>query len=126
MMTFDDLIRDKQLQARIDWDLTPQAAYQMYQIKSINVWKYGFPADAHYVLIYVYQGSAKVMLVRRSVKETEELVQIPVPDALAAACLYAQGGDRAPVGQYAVDEPIRQWILDRFAGRTLEGAPAGS
>ena len=39
MLTLEELKKDRETVSLIDWDLTPQEAYESYQIKSINSWK---------------------------------------------------------------------------------------
>ena len=110
MLTMDELRSRKDIHKLIDWDLTPQEAFEAYQIKSINSWKYRSLPDVAYFYVSVYQGRSKVVLVKRRLKDSEELAEIPVPSGLVDSCLTAQGGDIPPHGQYAVDGPIREWI----------------
>jgi hypothetical protein len=110
MITFEELKQDKALQAQIDWDLTPQEAFQAYQIKSIDSIRYRSLPGVLYFCLYVYQGQTKLVLIKRTLKHTEEICEIPVPADLIAADLADQGGDKAPVGQYAMGPALTEWI----------------
>lgn len=110
MISFEDLKRDKALQAQIDWDLTPQQAFQAYQIKSIDSIRYRSLPDAYYFCLYVYQGQTQLALVKRTLKDTEEICIIPAPADLIAATLENQGGAKAPTGQYAMGPALTEWI----------------
>ena len=110
MIEFSTLGREKEILKLIDWDLTPQEAFEAYQIKSINAWTYRSLPDVCLFVIYVFKQEAKVILVKRTLKDSEEICEIPVPKDLLSACVALQGGDHAPGGQYAIDDAIKTWI----------------
>ena len=110
MISFEDLKQDKTLQSQIDLDLTPQEAFQAYQIKSIDSIRYRSLPDVLYFCLYVYQGQAKLALIKRTLKHTEEICEIPAPADLIAATLADQGGAKAPTGQYAMGPALTEWI----------------
>ena len=114
VITFEELINRRDIIEAIDWDLTPQEAFQAYQIKSIGAWKYRSLPDVYLFVIYVYKGGHKLLLVKRSLKDTEEIAEIPAPEDLVLACLAEAGGDNVPQGQYAIDDAIKAWIISRF------------
>jgi len=114
MTDWENLKNDKKLLAGIDWDLTPQAAFQKYQIKSINAWKYGSPSDVYYFYISVVRGDKRVVLVRRSLKDTEIISEIPVPGHLVEECLFEQAGDNPRTGQYPINGRIRTWLQEQI------------
>ncbi|MBU2547720.1 MAG: hypothetical protein KKB20_04865 [Proteobacteria bacterium] len=110
MRDWNELKNDREVLRRIDWDLTPQEAYEAYQLKSINAWKYRSLPETLYFCIFVWQGHSRLMLIKRSLKQSEEITEVPAPADLMAAALARQGGDDPPHGQYAIDEPIRDWL----------------
>lgn len=110
MIEFEHLSRHKDILKGIDWDLTPQEAFEAYQIKSPKGWTYRSLPDVYLFVIYVYKQEAKVILMKRTLKDSEEICLIPVPEPLVSACVTRQGGDIAPHGQYAIDEPIKEWL----------------
>ncbi len=114
MADWENLRNNKELLAQIDWDLTPQEAFQKYQIKSIDAWKHGSPPDVYYFYISVWRGENRVVLVKRTLKDSEIVQEIPVPAHLVDACLAKEGGDTVRSGQYAVDDDIRAWLQAGF------------
>ena len=114
MIDFKELIADREIINQIDWDITPQEAFEAYQIKSPGNIRYRSLPDVLYFSIAVFQGQAEVFLIKRSLKHSEQICLIPVPEDLTAACVARQGGDQAPQGQYAIDDPIRQWLHEKF------------
>lgn len=114
MLTFEELKRRKDIISRIDWEMTPQKAFEDYQLKSIDAWKKRSLPETFYFCIYVFQGESKVVLVKRSLKQSEEIAEIPAPPELVAACLERQGGDSPPHGHYAIDEALRVWLWNEL------------
>ena len=114
MLTFDELKERRDIIEAIDWNLTPQEAFQAYQIKSIDAWKHRAPADVYYVYISVWQNEASVVLVKRTVKDSEEIAILPVPQDLVTASLPHQPGKPIPHGQYPLDQGIRNWLNKAF------------
>lgn len=110
MRDWADIKQDKRIISLIDWDITPQEAFEAYQIKSINGWKQRALADVYYFVVSVWRGDAKLFLVRRTYRDSEEEAEIPVPRDLLAACLNEQGGGAPRVAHYPVSEAIKQWL----------------
>ncbi len=40
MLTLEELKQQREILSEIDWDLDPQAAFEAYQVKSRDSWKY--------------------------------------------------------------------------------------
>lgn len=97
-----------------DWDLTPQEAFQKYQIKSIDAWKHSSPPDVYYFYISVWRGENRVVLVKRTLKDSDIIQEIALPAHMVDACLAREGGDKVRSGQYAVDDGIRAWLQARL------------
>lgn len=110
MMDLEELKRNKTIKNGIDWELTPQEAFEAYQIKTAEGWRYRSLPDTYYFLISVYKGDARVLLVKRTYKDSEDIAEIGVPSDLLKARLEKEGGDKAPVGHYPVGDEIMSWI----------------
>ena len=110
MLTLEELIQKPDLVSQIDWDLNPQEAFEMYQVKSKDSWKYRHLPEVLHFYVDVWKGTAKVFLMRRSLKTAEDIALIPVPTDLVAACLSKLVGASGPSGQYPIDDEIREWI----------------
>lgn len=110
MLDLDQLKHSPETLALIDWDMTPQAAFEAYQIKSPNAWKSRNLAPAAYFCLEVWQGRTRALLVTKTMVDSEETALLPVPDHLVQACLAAQAGANPPSGQYPIDEAIKAWL----------------
>jgi hypothetical protein len=110
MLTLEELIQKPDMFSKIDWDLNPQEAFEMYQVKSKDSWKHRHLPEVLHFYVDVWKGKAEVFLMRRSLKSAEDIALIPVPNDLIDACLKKQVGEPVPSGQYAIDDPIRDWI----------------
>ena len=110
MLTLSDLKARRDLVAKIDWDMTPQQAYEAYQIKSIGAWKNRSLPDVYYFLVAVWNQEAKVQLVKRTLKDSEEIAEVEPPARLLADCVSAQAGDPPAYGQYPLDEGLKNWL----------------
>jgi len=114
LLTLDELKEKKEILNKIDWALTPQEAFEAYQIKSRDGYKYRSLPEVYYFYISVWQGVIEVLLVKRLLKESEVIAKVAVPSHLLKACLAKQGGLRPPTGQYAIDEAIKTWLKDKL------------
>ena len=110
MIEFARLKQEKGILKAIDCELTPQEAFEAYQIKSPKGWTYRSLPEVYYFVIQVFKQEADVLLVKRTLKDSEEICLIPAPESLVSDCVARQGGDQPPHGQYAIDEPIKEWL----------------
>ena len=110
MLSFDELKKRRDTLSQIDWDLTPQKAFEMYQVKSRDGWKYRNLQEVYHFYIDVYKGKAKVFLMRRGLVHAEDVAEIPVPSDLVSESIVKQTGENPSRGQYPIDVNIRNWI----------------
>ncbi len=110
MLNWEEIKQNKGIINSIDWDITPQEAFEAYQIKSINAWKQRNLEDVCYFVLSVWRGEAKVNLVRRTYRDSEDLAEAPVPEELVREAVARQGGGAPRVAHYEVDEEIKQWL----------------
>jgi hypothetical protein len=110
MLTLEELKQKPDILEEIDWELDPQEAFEAYQVKSKESWKYRHLSDVYHFYIDLWKGNAKVFLMRRSLKSAEDIAEIPLPPDLVNACLEKQAGTKPPSGQYPIDDEIRKWI----------------
>ena len=112
MLTIEELRERRDIIEAVDWDLTPQEAFQAYQIKSIDAWKYRSLPDVYYFYISVWQNEASVVLVKRTIKDSEEIAVLPLPQDMVTATLPHQPGKPIPHGQYPIDQHIKAWLRE--------------
>ena len=79
MLRLNELIQKPDLLGQIDWDLNPQEAFEMYQVKSKDSWKYRHLPEVLHFYVDASKGKAEVFLMRRSLKSAEDIALIPVP-----------------------------------------------
>jgi len=104
------LKKRRDLVGRIDWEITPQEAFQTYQIKSPGAWKQRNLPDAVYFHIMVDQGRARLVLVQRTMKDSQEVAEIEAPAELMVAGLPSREGKPPPHGHYPLSEPLKAWL----------------
>jgi hypothetical protein len=110
MISWEELKTSANIIRKIDWDITPQEAFEAYQIKSINAWKHRNLPDVIYFHIFVWQGRQSVYLMKRTYRDSEEIAEAPVPPDMITDCLAPMGGSSAPTGHYAINDPIKGWL----------------
>ena len=109
-MNLAGLKKERGLIGRIDWEMTPQEAFQAYQIKSPGGWKQRNLADVLYFQITVDQGSARLVLVQKTMKDSREVAEIEAPAELIAACLPTKEDKPPPHGHYPPDQRLKTWL----------------
>ncbi|MFH1058510.1 MAG: hypothetical protein V1797_07515 [Pseudomonadota bacterium] len=110
MRDWEEIKADRELIAAIDWDMTPALAFEVFQLKSAEAWRHRGLDQAVYFYLSTWQGENLVYLVRRSLKETEELAIAPAPPELIAARATAAAGQDNPRGQCTPGEEIVAWL----------------
>lgn len=110
MLSPEELKKRKDILGRVDWEMTPQEAFEAYQVASINSWKHRDLQDAYYFEIYVHKDKPKVLLIKRTLKDSEELAELPAPLDLMKASLPVKSGGGIPQGHYPLDRDLKDWI----------------
>ncbi|MFH1033748.1 MAG: hypothetical protein V1806_04510 [Pseudomonadota bacterium] len=110
MLAWPELRQRRDIVAQIDWELTPQEAFETYQIKGAEGWRHRGQTESYYFYLSTWQGEAKVYLMHRSLKQSQEIAEAPVPRNLVLELAAKADGQQMPRGQIAIDEPIRQWL----------------
>jgi hypothetical protein len=116
MLSLEDLKNDPALVAQIDWHITPQEAFETYQLKSPGNWRGGNLPPVIYFYISTWKGQEpRLYLVERSLKHSREIAEIEAPAHLLRAPVEAQDKAMVPKGQAAIDETLREWLQDRLS-----------
>jgi len=110
MRAWDEVRQDRELIAAIDWEMTPALAFEVFQLKSAEAWRHRGLDQAVYFYLSTWRGENRVYLVRRSLKESEELAAAPAPAGLVAARVAEAAGQDNPRGQLAVGPAIMAWL----------------
>jgi hypothetical protein len=115
VLNLEELKNDPDLIARIDWHITPQEAFETYQLKSPGNWRGGNLTPVVYFYISTWKGEApRLFLVERSLKHSQEIAEIEAPADLLQAAAAAQEKAMVPKGQAAIDDSLRKWLQENL------------
>ncbi len=99
----------------IDWDITPADTFAMFEswggkdqerIRSNSELHYYFYIDN-------WNYPAKLCLMERGVKHAKIIAHIDCPQEMLEKCVARQGTDMRDKS-YAIDEGIKQWLLEKI------------
>ncbi len=114
MWDLDELKHHREIIEAINWDMTPEIAIETY-LEWGTGWsrKESFMSypdqESYYFVVYDWEVPLKVTLVRRDVRDVEELAKIGAPQELIRATID-EGGRKPGVGVYAVNDPLKNWL----------------
>lgn len=99
----------------IDWDLTPSDTFAMFESWGGKE-RIRNNAELHYYFyIDNWNSPARLCLMERGVKHAKILAHIDCPQDMLEKCVARQG--KAMLYQsYAIDEGIKQWLLEKIIG----------
>lgn len=114
MWGLEELRIHREIVDSLDWEMTPEKAVETYL-----EWGTGwarkddfvrYPGqEALYFVIYDWEKPAQVTLIRRTMKEADEIAKIHVPEDMVRRAIEAAG--RKPgVGVYAITEELKEWL----------------
>ncbi len=114
MWGLEELRTHRQIIDRLDWEMTPDGAVETYL-----EWGTGWARkdrfvrysdqESFYFVIYDWEKPASVTLIRRTMKEAEEMAKIEAPAEMVARAI-AEGGRKPGVGVYAITAELEQWL----------------
>ncbi len=108
---------------RIDWDMTPEKAVDMYLEWGAS-WCRGndFVAkgddESIYFVIYDWEAP-NVTLLKRSAKEVSELAKIPAEKELVVRSIE-ESGHRPGVGVYPLNDELKKWLAEALDGPPVD------
>jgi len=116
MWGLEELKIRREIVDRLDWEMTPEKAVETYL-----EWGTGwtrkddfvrYPGqEALYFVIYDWEKPAQVTLIRRTMKEADEIAKLRVPAEMVRRAVDAAG--RKPgVGVCAITEEIKEWLKE--------------
>jgi len=116
MWGLEELKSHREVIDRIDWEMTPEKAVETYL-----EWGTGwtrkddfvrYPGqEALYFVIYDWEKPAQVTLIRRTMKEADEIAKIPAPpEMVSKAC--EDSGHKPGVGVHALSDELKAWLKE--------------
>ncbi len=112
MMQLNDLKKNRECLDAIDWDMTPEEAVRLY-LEWGNNWTRGnyvirSKSDvSHYFIIYNWDETPIVYLVKRNSEGAEDVAKIELPNELRRRFLDSVGHNK---GVYALEGEVREWL----------------
>jgi hypothetical protein len=126
MLTAKELQKDRKLVNSIDWSMTPEKAIEMY-LEWGTGWVRGndfvssHDDESIYFVVYDFEKTPMVTLIRRTTGCAEEIAKVVVPeDLFEAAC--KEDGKRPGVGVHALNQPLKEWVCEQIDGPPLDYA----
>ena len=114
MMNLEEIKKDRELIKSIDWEITPRLAFETYQLKAVDNWRHGALSPVLYFYLSVWKGEPRANLVRRGLKESEEIAEIQAPEELVRASAAEQDGEQMPTGQLPLGDRLRDWLREQL------------
>ena len=116
MWEIDELKDHREIIDNIDWEMTPEKAVETY-LEWGTGWsrKVDFvrrpDQEALYFVIYDWEKPAQVTLIRRTMKEADEIAKIHVPEEMVRKAVE-DAGRKPGVGVYAISDELKAWIKE--------------
>jgi hypothetical protein len=66
----------------------------------------------YYFFVDNWGDEPKLCLMERAVKHAKVMAEIKAPSEIVKQCVKSQGGSSIFEKSYAIDEPIKQWLID--------------
>jgi len=122
-MGLQELRQRRDIIDKIDWEMTPEKAVDMYLEWGAG-WTRGNDFarsgdESYYFVIYDWESPPQVTLLRRDSKEVEELAKIPVDKELFLRSLD-EGGIKPGVGVYNPTKDLKKCLSEVLAGPPVE------
>ena len=116
MWDLDELKNRRDIVEAINWEMTPESAIETYL-----EWGTGWSRkdtymshsdqESYYFVIYDWETPLAVTLIRRDVREVDELARIQAPEELIRSAIH-EGGRKPGVGVYAINAPLKSWLKE--------------
>lgn len=110
----EELRNHREIIDQLDWEMTPEKAVETYL-----EWGTGWARkddfvryigqESYYFVVYDWEKPLRVTLVRRDMKEMDEIANIDAPLELIEEAVR-EGGYKPGVGVYAINDALRDWL----------------
>ena len=126
MLTFEELKADRILVNKIDWDMTPEKAIEMY-LEWGTGWVRGndfvstMGQASIYFVLYDWLTPPRVTLIRRTTAGAEEIAEVEVPEDLFMKA-WKEDGDRPGVGVHSLNHALKEWVCGAIDGPPLDNS----
>ena len=120
MISPTELRKNTELLDRIDWSMTPEKAIDMYLEWGAGWTRghdfvHGYEDESIYFVVYEWETPPQVTLLRRNMREVEEIAKVPVPQHLFdEAC--REDGRKPGVGVHRLNKNLMEWLHAEIGG----------
>jgi hypothetical protein len=114
MLSLSDIKKSPELLQKIDWEITPRQAFEAYQLKSPGNERDRGLEEVFYFYLSSWRGEGKIVLTKRTYRDSETLAEITPPADLVEPALKAGEGEDMPRGQLPLKGELRAWLLAKL------------
>lgn len=105
----------------IDWEMTPDISFGTFESWGGRERVRNNEECVYYFFVDNWGDEPILCLMERAVKHAKILAEIKAPSAIIKQCVKAQGSSSVFEKSYAINEPIKQWLIDHV----LDGGDSG-
>ncbi len=96
----------------IDWEMTPDLSFGTYESWGGRERVRNNDERVYYFFVDAWGEKPKVCLMERGIKHAKILAEIAAPADIVRRCVEGQGRCHRLERSYAIDEPLKQWLID--------------
>ena len=110
----EELKRHREIVAQLDLEMTPEKA-----VETFLEWGTGWARkndfvryqgqESYYFVVYDWEKPLRLTLIRRDMKEMDEIAKIDAPEELIQKAIH-EGGRKPGVGVYAINDELKDWL----------------
>ncbi len=98
--------------AKVDWEMTPDQAFVTFVSQGLHEQARSDGGRVCYFFIDTWGKEPKLCLMERGVKHARVLAVVETPGEMLYACIRNQGGSPVSKENYAINNAIKEWLLD--------------
>ncbi len=96
----------------IDWEMTPDMSFGTFESWGGRERVRNNEECVYYFFVDNWGDEPKLCLMERAVKHAKILAEIKAPPEIIKQCVKGQGSSSIFEKSYAINEPIKQWLID--------------
>lgn len=102
----------EQIISPIDWEMSPDISFGTFESWGGRERVRNNDECVYYFFVDNWGEEPKLCLMERAVKHAKVMAEIKAPSEIVKQCVKSQGGSSIFEKSYAIDEPIKQWLID--------------
>jgi len=103
---------DLALTSTIDWEMTPEYTFGTFESWGGKERVRSAKERIYYFFIDNWGDSPKLCLMERGIKHARVVAEILAPEEMVRSCVDTQGKAAFFERSYAIDAPLKQWLLE--------------